>query len=184
MIAAMPSRRSSGRRAAAGWVAAAALLASGCASASSASSAASAAGGSGPAATSAAPSSVPAPSPSAAPSAAASSAAPSPAPSGSGTAAGDFCEQYKAAAAWAAGHQGVGLKPLATELTRRLEAMRPAAPAAKRSDVDALLKVYGLVAAGENLGVVGGTAASVDFPGAARRLGVYCKVDPAQFTVS
>jgi hypothetical protein len=78
----------------------------------------------------------------------------------------------------------VGLKPLATELTRRLEAMRPAAPAAKRSDVDALLKVYGLVAAGENLGVVGGTAASVDFPGAARRLGVYCKVDPAQFTVS
>ncbi len=104
---------------------------------------------------------------------------PTPSPTPSQRRGGDFCVQYRAMAKWSYDHQAQPTpEAWAGGMVRRLTAMRPLAPAARLHQLDALLRVYRLVAAGAGGAAIGDEAARSDFPGAGRGLALYCKVDP------
>ncbi|TWD82073.1 hypothetical protein FB561_3199 [Kribbella amoyensis] len=105
---------------------------------------------------------------------------PTPTPTPSKPGRGDFCTQYRAMAKWSSDHQAQPTpEAWAGELVRRLTAMRPLAPADKLVWVDALLRVYRLVATGAGAAAIGNEAAASNFPAAGTGLARFCKVDPA-----
>jgi len=101
-----------------------------------------------------------------------------PAPTKTGR--GDLCTQYRAMAKWSFDHQARPTpEAWAAELVRRLTVMRPLAAADKLAWLDALLRVYRLVARGAGAAAIGNEVAASNFPAAGTGLARYCKVDPA-----
>ncbi len=111
------------------------------------------------------------------------SATPSP-PSASPT-DGDFCKRYGEMVQWAYDHQGTMLSSeWAGEIARQLAAMQPLAPPSLASDVTVMGDIYTLIANQTVAAVIGNEVATKDFPGAAMRVGTFCKIDPSRFSLN
>jgi hypothetical protein len=103
---------------------------------------------------------------------------PEPKPSKKPKPKGDFCGKYREAALWWSKQGGLAA---AGEFANRLRAIRSLASPAQRGDLDVMIKIFDLVASGANPGVIGNEVEKNDFPGAGKRLGTTCNVDPSWF---